>query len=318
MNGDSTKLMPVVFVTGPTAAGKSALAMALAARYGGEIISADSAQVYRGMDIGTAKPSIQEQARVRHHLLDLCDPAETYSTARFVSDAQAAIRNIQSRGQLPLVVGGTNLYLRALEFGISDLPSADPALRDAITAAASAQGWPAMHQQLRELDPERAAELHPNDGQRIQRALEIVKSTGKTVAHWYAQPRSDALRPAPLKMAVIPPSRERLRLSIADRFRQMMAAGFLDEVERLYQRGDLNRELPSIRSVGYRQLWAHLEGTWGLEEAVERAIIATGQFAKRQMTWLNSETRLKRLNSEDSGLLEVAIKLIDDHVRSPL
>ena len=310
--------MPVVFITGPTAAGKSALAMTLATRYGGEIISADSAQVYRGMDIGTAKPSAQEQAQVRHHLLDLCDPAEAYSTARFASDAQAAIRDIQSRGRLPLVVGGTNLYLRALEFGISDLPSADPALRESITAAASAHGWPAMHQQLRALDPERAAQLHPNDGQRIQRALEIVQSTGKTVAHWYAQPRADALSPPPLKMAVIPSSRERLRSSIAVRFRQMMAAGFLDEVRRLHQRGDLSRELPSIRSVGYRQLWAHLDGSCGLEEAVERAIIATGQFAKRQITWLNSETRLKRLNSEDSDLLEVAVKFIAAHVRSPL
>lgn len=318
MSGGANPHLPVVFVTGPTAAGKSALAMALAAHYGGEIISADSAQVYRGMNIGTAKPSADEQMRVPHHLLDICDPAEAYSTARFVADARAAIRGVQERGRLPLVVGGTNLYLRALEFGISDLPSADPALRESISAAAAAQGWPAMHRRLGELDPQRAAQLHPNDGQRIQRALEIVQSTGKTVAHWYAQPRADAMTPAPLKLGVIPGSRARLRSSIAERFRQMMAAGFLDEVVRLYQRGDLTRELPSIRSVGYRQLWAHLEGECSLDDAVERAIIATGQFAKRQMTWLNSETRLQRLNSEESNLLQKANKLIDTHVRSPL
>lgn len=310
--------MPVIFITGPTAAGKSALAMALAAHYGGEIISADSAQVYRGMDIGTAKPSVHEQQQVGHHLLDVCDPAEPYSTARFVADARTAIREIQQRGHLPLVVGGTNLYLRALEFGISELPSADPALRESISAEAAAQGWPAMHRQLRELDPERAAQLHPNDGQRIQRALEIVQSTGKPVAHWYAQPRADALSPAPLKLAVVPTSRERLRSSIAARFRKMMADGFLDEVVRLHQRGDLTRELPSIRSVGYRQLWAHLEGECGLEDAVERAIIATGQFAKRQMTWLNSETSLQRLNSEHSDLFGKAIQTIDAHIHSAL
>lgn len=318
MSGGAFSDAPVVFITGPTAAGKSALAMALAAHYGGEIISADSAQVYRGMDVGTAKPSAQEQAQVRHHLLDICDPAEVYSTARFVNDARAAIQDVQVRGRLPLVVGGTNLYLRALEFGISELPSADPGLRESISAAAARQGWPAMHRQLSELDPERAGQLHPNDGQRIQRALEIVQSTGKTVAHWYSRPKPDALSPAPLKLAVVPPSRERLRSAIAERFRQMMASGFLEEVRRLYQRPDLSRELPSIRSVGYRQLWAHLDGDFGVEEAVERAIIATGQFAKRQMTWLNSEPCLQRLNSEDSDLLKQAVDYIDAQVRSPL
>lgn len=306
----------MVYVTGPTAAGKSSLAMGLAARLGGEIISADSAQVYRGMDIGTAKPSRQERQQVPHHLLDICDPSEAYSTARFRDDARTVIKDVLARDRLPLVVGGTNLYLRALEFGISPLPSADPALRQEIAAQAKAAGWPAMHAQLQVLDPQRASQLHPNDGQRIQRALEIVRASGKPSEHWYQQPDIGALKPSPLKLAVVPDSREMLRSRIRQRFAEMMEQGLLEEVRALHRRADLHRELPSIRSVGYRQLWAHLDGEIGLDEAVERAVIATGQFAKRQMTWLNSETRLQRLNPEDSDLLEQAINLIEGYSRS--
>lgn len=301
---------PVVFITGPTASGKSALAMALAEELPVEIISADSAQVYRQMDIGTAKPSASEQAAVAHHLIDICDPAEAFSTAAFVDAARACIADIRARGRLPLVVGGTNLYLRSLEYGISDLPSADTALREEISAQAAEFGWPAMHARLEALDADRAAQLHPNDSQRIQRALEIVISTGEPVAAWYARGGGQGLTEPPLKFAVMPVSREAMREQIALRFRQMMDAGLLDEVRVLHQRGDLHRELPSIRSVGYRQLWAYLEGELDLDTAITRAITATRQFAKRQLTWLNTERDLTRLKNDDPTRLKAVRNFI--------
>lgn len=284
--------------------------MALAEELPVEIISADSAQVYRQMDIGTAKPSASEQAAVAHHLINICDPSDAFSTAAFVDAARTCIADIRARGRLPLVVGGTNLYLRSLEYGISDLPSADTALREEISAQAAEFGWPAMHARLQALDADRAAQLHPNDSQRIQRALEIVISTGEPVAAWYARGGGQGLTEPPLKFAVMPVSREAMREQIALRFRQMMDAGLLDEVRVLHQRGDLHRELPSIRSVGYRQLWAYLEGELDLDTAITRAITATRQFAKRQLTWLNTERDLTRLKNDDPTRLKAVRNFI--------
>ena len=295
---------PPVVITGPTATGKSALAMAVAQRYGAEIISMDSAQVYRQMDIGTAKPSAQERAAVPHHLLDILDPAQRYSAARFVADCRRLITEIEGRGRPVLIVGGTNLYLRALEQGLNELPGADPALRQQISAQAEQHGWPAQHRRLAELDPAAAARLHPNDGQRIQRALEIVLASGQQTATHYAAPKTEALGRPLLKFAVMPPDRETLHRRIAGRFEQMMADGLLAEVRRLYARADLGLELPSIRSVGYRQLWRHLQGELSESEAVAAAIAASRQFAKRQLTWLRSEVQLQRLNAADSALFD--------------
>jgi tRNA dimethylallyltransferase len=276
-------------ISGPTASGKSALALQLAARWAGqpacEIISMDSAQVYRGMDIGTAKPTGTEQAAVPHHLIDLIDPAEAYSAAQFARDVQRLVPAIRARGALPLIVGGTMLYFKALTEGLSNLPQADAALRARIDAEAAAQGWPAMHARLAALDPATAARLAPNDKQRIQRALEVIELTGQPLS---ALQRGSANEPAALRLLhiSIQPERNLRREAAEQRFDAMLAAGLLDEVRALKERADLHADLPSIRSVGYRQLWEHLDGQCDLATARERAITATRQLAKRQMTWL--------------------------------
>jgi tRNA dimethylallyltransferase len=275
---------------GPTASGKSRLAMTLARHFPVELISVDSAQVYRGMDIGTAKPSADERTQVPHHLLDILDPAESYSAARFRHDALRLIAEIRARGRTPLLVGGTMLYFRALQHGLNDLPPADPVLRARLEADAAQFGWPALHARLARLDPETAVRLSPNDKQRVQRALEIIELSGVTPTEYYRQPNSMAGAPAPLvKLALCPAERADLHRSIETRLRQMMEQGFLEEVAGLHRRGDLHPDLPSIRAVGYRQLWQHLEGNCSLDEAVQRALFATRQFAKRQLTWLRSE-----------------------------
>ncbi|KPF66364.1 tRNA dimethylallyltransferase [beta proteobacterium AAP99] len=276
-------------ISGPTASGKSALALQLAAAWAAqqpcEIISMDSAQVYRGMDIGTAKPSAAEQAAVPHHLIDLIDPAQAYSAAQFARDVQALIPVIRARAALPLIVGGTMLYFKALTEGLSALPQADAELRARIDAEAAAQGWPAMHARLATLDPASAARLAPNDRQRIQRALEVIELTGQPLSELQ---RSATNEPAPLRLLhiSIQPERSLRREAAEQRFDAMLAAGLLDEVRALKARGDLHADLPSIRSVGYRQLWEHLDGQCDLATARERAITATRQLAKRQMTWL--------------------------------
>lgn len=289
--------IPVVLIAGPTASGKSALAMKLADSIPAEIVSVDSAQVYRGMDIGTAKPTSEERAQVPHHLIDLCDPSEPYSAARFATDATKAIAEIRARGRVPLLVGGTMLYVRALLHGLSDLPSASPELRARLQSEADAQGWPVLHARLAKLDPESAARLSPNDGHRIQRALEIVELSGRPVAH--AQGQRDpkpAISGPLLRYAMEFPDRADLHARIEQRLHDMMRRGFADEVRALHQRGDLNADLPSMRSVGYRQLWKHFDGEWSLVEAVQRAIFASRQMAKRQITWLRSEPEITRLD----------------------
>jgi tRNA dimethylallyltransferase len=311
-------MSPVVLLMGPTASGKSALAEALAARVPLEIVSVDSAQVYRGMDVGTAKPDAALRARIPHHLIDVADPAEAYSAARFRDDALPLIAQIRARGKLPLLVGGTMLYFRVLQEGLSDLPAADAALRARLAEEGARLGWPALHARLARLDPASAARLHPNDAQRIQRALEIVELGGAPVAQQQATRSAAGLEGRVVKLAVNPPDRTRLHERVRARFLQMMDAGFLDEVRRLRARGDpatgsgpaLHRDLPSMRAVGYRQLWAHLDGEYDLPTAIERGIAATRQLAKRQLTWLRAEPSVAWLDPDDPHRVERALERI--------
>lgn len=303
---DPSSRLPVVAISGPTAAGKSGLAMALcqALPRGGEIVSVDSAQIYRGMDIGSAKPDRQAQALVRHHLIDILDPAEPYSAARFASDAKAAIADIRGRRRVPVLVGGTLLYHRALFEGLNELPSADPALRLTLETERLRIGSEAQHARLAEIDPPTAARLHPNDSQRVQRALEIHALSGRPASSWHAEPTAGAGVPgAILRFAVRPPEKMAFDARIAARFQQMIDAGFVDEVARLRARGDLHLDLPSMRAVGYRQIWSHLDGDYGLAEAVKRGVIATRQFAKRQMTWLRGDPSWAWLDAEEPAAL---------------
>lgn len=308
----SSNSLPALFLMGPTASGKTGLALAFCKAVsegrtpfaGAEIISVDSAQVFRGMDIGTAKPSLAERAGIAHHLLDILDPAESYSVARFCEDALRTVAEVRARGHLPLLVGGTGLYFRALEQGLSSLPEADPAIRAGLAAEAAVLGWPALHVRLAELDPASAARIKPHDQQRIQRALEIHQATGRPRSEHWAGPRTAGF-PGPLvKFALSPLERSDLHQAIEQRFQAMMTAGLLDEVRQLYTRGDLHPGLPSIRAVGYRQLWEHLAGRLSHSTAVEHAIIATRQYAKRQITWLRSEKNLGWLDARSPDALE--------------
>jgi tRNA dimethylallyltransferase len=280
---------PYICLAGPTASGKSAASLLIAQHVPVEIISADSALVYRGMDIGTAKPTRAELAQVPHHLIDIIDPAQSYSAAQFVQDATRLIADIQQRGKLPLLVGGTMLYFKALLGGIDDLPSANPAVRAQLDTEATALGWPAMHAKLAAVDPVTAARLSPNDSQRIQRALEVYISTGKTLAahHLIAQAAPKNIVNAPL-ISLEPADRAWLHQRIAQRFELMLQGGLLDEVKALRARSDLHLDLPSVRCVGYRQTWEMLDGVFPERELHERCVAATRQLAKRQITWLRS------------------------------
>ncbi len=277
---------PAVCLMGPTAAGKTALALSLCQHLPFEIISVDSALVYRGMDIGTAKPSLAERARAVHHLIDIRDPSQPYSAAEFRLDAQALLHQISARGHLPLLVGGTMLYFKVLTQGLADLPAADPAVRAELSARAAKEGWPQLHQWLARVDPEAAARLHPNHSQRIQRALEVYLVGGVPLSE--LQRRAE---PAPLShqlftLAIAPLSRAVLHERIALRFVQMLEAGLLEEVAALRARADLHVDLPAIRAVGYRQVWSYLDGQIDLAALREQGIAATRQLAKRQFTWL--------------------------------
>ena len=279
---------PAVMLLGPTASGKTAAALALARSLPLEVISVDSALVYRGMDIGTAKPDAAERAAVPHHLIDILEPTEAYSAARFASDAGRLIGEIRARGRLPLLVGGTLLYARALVEGLHELPQADPALRARLEAQAGAQGWPAMHQRLAVLDPVTAARLAPGDAQRIQRALEIIETTGEPMSALLArQARSNGLAGVPV-ISMEPADRAGLHARIAQRTAAMFAAGLLDEVMALRARPGLHAGLPAMRCVGYRQAWEHLDGVYDAATMRERAVAATRQLAKRQLTWLRA------------------------------
>jgi len=270
-----------------------------------ELVSVDSALVYRGLDIGTAKPSRELRARLPHHLIDICDPAESYSAGRFVADALESIRAIHARRHVPLLVGGTMLYLRALLQGLAVLPTAAPELRAQLDARGAREGWPALHAELERLDPEAASRIAPNDSQRIQRALEVCYIAGEPLSKLQRNTVSPLAGWAMRYWVLAPNNRALLHERIAQRFTAMMAAGFLDEVRGLRSRGDLTPRLPAMRAVGYRQLWAHLEGACDLTEAVRRGVAATRQLAKRQLTWLRSisaETHPQWLDPETAEL----------------
>lgn len=289
-----TAAIPVLCLAGPTASGKSAASLALAKRWPVEIIVMDSATIYRGMDIGTAKPSEEEQQLVPHHLLDIRDPADSYSAAEFRADALALIDSIRRRGRLPLICGGTMMYYKVLREGISTLPPANAALRAQIDEEAAQRGWPALHAELSQYDPLTAARLAPNDSQRLQRAIEIYRSSGIPMSTWLAREAPDSDSPYEfMTLSLEPSDRLALHARIARRYQAMLNCGLLSEVAQLHARSDLHLGLPSMRCVGYRQLWEHLDGKVSLEEAIEQAIAATRQLAKRQLTWLRSDRHRK-------------------------
>ena len=278
-----------IFLMGPTASGKTDLAIQLRQQLPVEVISVDSALIYRGMDIGTAKPSKAELALAPHRLIDICDPAESYSAANFRTDALREMQEISAQGKIPLLVGGTMLYYKALLEGLSPLPSADEKVRSEIEAKAAVIGWGGLHQELSKIDPISAQRINPNDSQRINRALEVFYLTGKTLTELTAQ-KGEALPYDILQFAIAPEQREVLHLRIEQRFHKMIELGFQQEVEKLYRRSDLNENLPSIRCVGYRQMWEYLRGDYDHDEMVFRGICATRQLAKRQITWLRGWT----------------------------
>ncbi len=300
-------------LAGPTASGKSAVALALAAEREIEIISVDSAQVYRGMDIGTAKPTVAERASVPHHLIDILDPQDAYSAARFVADARRLVAEIRARGRLPLLVGGTMLYFKALREGLDDMPAADPPLRARLEAEAAERGWPAMHAELAQVDPATAARLPPRDSQRIQRALEVWRLTGRPLSAWHGRSDNAAQRQAGREswpmVTLEPQSRAWLHARIAARFDGMLAGGLVDEVRTLRQRPGLHAELPALRSVGYRQAWAALEAG-DLAPLREAGIAATRQLAKRQLTWLRSVTGRTVVACDAPQALEQALQAL--------
>ena len=307
---DADAKRPIAVLTGPTGTGKSDIALQLAREFPIEIVSVDSAQVYRGLDIGSAKPDAATRAAVPHHLLDLVEANAVYSAGRFVRDATDAIADIEARGRVPLLVGGTMLYLRALIGGIATLPHASEQIRAEIDAEARRLGWPALHTRLATVDAAAAARIHPNDAQRIQRALEVHAATGKPLSALQAATRSPLEREF-LVTALVPADRARLHAALALRFENMLAAGLLEEVRTLYARGDLTPENPSIRAVGYRQLWSHVSGGCTLETAVESAVAATRQLAKRQMTWLRSMPNIRIVDPYDAqGFVGVRESLI--------
>jgi tRNA dimethylallyltransferase len=278
-----------VFIMGPTATGKTDLAIALADELPMDIISVDSAMVYRGLDIGSAKPDAQILAESPHRLIDICDPAESYSAGRFRDDALAEMAQITAAGRIPLLAGGTMLYFRALQQGIAELPDADRDIRQQLDEEARSRGWDYMHQRLAKIDPVSAQRIHPNDPQRIQRALEVYEISGKTLTDFWRDQGGQRLAYRRVKIALMPADRVELRKVIAQRFDAMINQGLIEEVKKLYQREDLQPDLPAIRAVGYRQVWAMLAGEYDFKTMREKAIIATAQLAKRQMTWLRKE-----------------------------
>ncbi len=310
MPADSAVKPVAIFLMGPTASGKTDLAVELVRHLPCDIISVDSAMVYRGMDIGTAKPDAATLREAPHRLIDICDPSEVFSAARFREQALAEIDDILARGRTPLLVGGTMLYFRALEQGLSPLPSADAGVRTGLAAEATAQGWPAMHARLAAVDPQAATRIGPTDPQRILRALEVFELTGEPLSNWFEKPRDNVLPFQPVKLVLAPMDRTLLHERIARRFRQMLDDGLLDEVQRLRKRGDLHADLPSMRAVGYRQAWAHLAGELDGDELLERGIIATRQLAKRQFTWLRKEQDAAWFEPLEEELLGKVLKYL--------
>ena len=299
--------VPAILLMGPTASGKSALALALAERFGGEIVSVDSAQIYRGLDIGTAKPDAATRGRLRHHLIDIIDPTEAYSAARFASDALAAIAETRARGRIPILCGGTMLYFKALTEGLSALPPADRRVRATLDERAAREGWPALHAELSRVDPVTAARLDPGDAQRIQRALEVWRIAGVPLSSLQGHRARDerSLGPA-VRVALVPSDRGRLHRAIAERFDAMLSRGLVAELRALRHRYALAPDMPSMRSVGYRQAWSYIDGVIDAATLRTQGIAATRQLAKRQFTWLRA-TEAARFDPHEAGAFDGVI-----------
>lgn len=309
MSNGINSALPVIAIMGPTASGKTGLALDIAAKVESEVISVDSALVYKGMDIGTAKPTQEERAGVVHHLIDIIDPAESYSVSQFVNDTNALIGDILARGKVPILAGGTMMYFNALINGISPLPKSDEKIRNEITQQAQRLGWSKLHDELRGVDPISGERIHPNDPQRITRALEVYRSTGKTLTHWQQQ-EGEKCPYNIAQFAIAPADRAVLHERIATRFDLMLEQGFENEVVKLYERSDLHEDLPSIRSVGYRQMWQYLDGQLSYAEMRERGIIATRQLAKRQLTWLRGWEQVTWLDTfANDNLTKITAKV---------
>ena len=302
-------LPPALFLMGPTASGKTKLAVELADKLNGEIISVDSALVYKGMDIGTAKPTLAERGGIPHHLIDILDPSESFSTGQFRTQALKLMVEITGRGKLPILVGGTMLYFNALTKGLAQLPEADPDIRARLTEELNALGNTVLHERLAKIDPEAAARIHPNDPQRVQRALEVYEISGQPLSAFF-QAEDKTLPFQAIKLIVAPSDRKILHEIIAIRFRQMLASGFIEEVHGLYARGDLTELMPAIRCVGYRQAWSYLNGEYDLATMTEKAIVATRQLAKRQFTWLRKETDAAVFETGDVDLRAKTMKYV--------
>ncbi len=294
---------PVICLRGPTAAGKTEMAIALAERFPVDIISVDSAMIYRGMDVGTAKPGPGILKRYPHRLIDLLDPSESYSASRFRDDALAEIRRSHRAGRIPLLVGGTLLYFRALEEGLSSLPPANAEVRRQLENQALASGWRELHERLAERDPEAAARIHPNDSQRIQRALEVCMLSGRRMTDLLRERSGPPGGLRFLRLALLPPGRAELHRRIGERFHGMLELGLEEEVHRLRERSDLRLNLPAMRAVGYRQVWLYMDGAYGREEMVRRAIAATRQYAKRQLTWLRRDPAVRTFATDTGSTL---------------
>lgn len=307
----SSTQLPIVFLMGPTASGKTALAMELYDRLPCEIVSVDSAMIYREMNIGTAKPDAEMLARYPHRLIDLRDPAEAYSAADFRSDALAEIERIHTAGKIPLLTGGTMLYFHALQNGLANLPEADPVVRKRIEDEAAEKGWAAIHARLAEIDPESAKRLNPNDSQRLQRALEVYEITGRSMTELWAEQQAQKLDSPVISLSVMPPERSVLHERIEQRFDIMLEQGFEAEVRALWERGDLDLSMPSVRCVGYRQMWEYFSGQWDYETMRYKGIVATRQLAKRQITWLRSWENLNWLDTNDRDITDKALKLVN-------
>ena len=295
---------------GPTASGKTALSVQLAHALGGEIISVDSALVFKGMDIGTAKPTLEERGGIPHHLIDILDPSESFSTGQFRTRALALMDEISRRGKIPILVGGTMLYFNALLNGLAVLPEANSAIRAKLDQDLKQLGKDVLYQRLAQIDPLAAARIHPNDPQRIQRALEVYEISGKPLSSFFNADQGEDLPYQKIKLIIAPPDRKILHDIIAQRFRNMLEQGFINEVKTLYLRGDLTEKMPSIRAVGYRQVWTYLQGEDDLETMTEKAIIATRQLAKRQFTWLRRETDAISFQTGQADLLQKVLTVV--------